>query len=638
VNVEGIPPELKELDQWVVWRYEERDGKRTKVPYDAKSSGSPRRARVNDPSTWAPFETACEAVADTADAGIAFVFTEDDDFAGVDADDCIDETGAPNEHARALIRALDSYTEVSPSGSGIKAIVRGSLPSAVKRPEVEMYDRGRLFTVTGRHVDGTPTTVNPAQPYLDFLHAHYAPPVVPKSAAPESPAISDAWVEIKAKAAANGEKLERLWKGDTSDYGSGSEADMALASILAFWTQDAEQLERLMWKTGLVRDKWDRHDYLPNTIEKAIETTTARWEGPQPGEKEPRQLPPPEDLAGVLDEVEAAFRRYTFMPEVAYVVLPLWAAHTHAFDRFPTTPRLHLTSPEKQCGKTRVLEVLGPLCRETIQTSSITPAVLFRAIDKWAPTLLVDEVDNVFGGRDKSERVTEILAVLNTGYRKGASALRTTGENHEPRKFATFAPVALAGIRDLPDTVADRAVRVALQRAKPGEVEPFEIGHDDEILRELGLRLASSVANVETPTERAWREGLGDREADCWAPLFSIAAAAGGEWAERAHSAARELHERRAETPIEDTGTLLLRDVVAIFAATDDDAMTPEVLRERLINLEESPWRDYSLAARGFTTRRMALLLTPYGVESVKSNGVRGYRRASVEAAGERFV
>jgi len=167
-----IPAELRELEQWVVWRSEERDGKRTKVPYRPASPST--RANTTDPSTWGSYDAAAGV---TGVDGIGFVFSEDDPYAGVDFDGCVDGEDV-EPHVANLMRQLDSYTELSPSGTGLHTIVKAKLNGGRRRTsktpwgaEFEHYDRGRFFCMTGRHLRDTPRTVNERQVQLERVGA-----------------------------------------------------------------------------------------------------------------------------------------------------------------------------------------------------------------------------------------------------------------------------------------------------------------------------------------------------------------------------------------------------------------------------------------------------------------------------------
>lgn len=148
-----VPDDLAEYDSWVVWRYETRDGKPTKVPYQV----SGRRADSTDPGTWTTYENALAAFEQQPErfAGIGFVFSAADPFAGVDLDNCINDAGSLAPWASRIVeRFADTHIEVSPSGQGLKIFCRGSLPRNVAKVPVgdggiELYDHKRFFTVTG---------------------------------------------------------------------------------------------------------------------------------------------------------------------------------------------------------------------------------------------------------------------------------------------------------------------------------------------------------------------------------------------------------------------------------------------------------------------------------------------------------
>lgn len=151
IQVEHIPQELKAHPQWVVWKWEERDGKPTKPPYDPKTG---KRASHSDPSTWGTFDQAVKAL-DRGFDGIGFVFTGEDLFCGIDLDDCRNPaSGEIEPWAVKLIKEFDSYTEISPSKTGLKIFLKGKLPGGgVKTKHVEVYDKLRFFTVTGDRYD-----------------------------------------------------------------------------------------------------------------------------------------------------------------------------------------------------------------------------------------------------------------------------------------------------------------------------------------------------------------------------------------------------------------------------------------------------------------------------------------------------
>lgn len=275
---EQIPAELKGEERWVCWQTETRDGKSTKVPVDPQTG---EYASVSTPATWSTISAAWEYCRQSESVdGIGFVFRENGPYAGVDLDDCRDPvTGDVEDWAVDVLRRLDSYTERSPSGTGFHVIVKGAVPNGGNRNgDLEMYDRNRYFTVTGDRVPGAPTTVEHREEALRAVHEEYIADTksdttpVPAQDRPNV-SIADAELLEKAKNAANGDKFQRLWNGDTSDYPSHSEADQALCMMLAFWTGgDPQRIERLFARSGLVRGKWrERLDYRERTIQTALQ-------------------------------------------------------------------------------------------------------------------------------------------------------------------------------------------------------------------------------------------------------------------------------------------------------------------------------------------------------------------------------
>ena len=262
LNLGKLPVEILESARAVLWKYEIRKGKRTKVPY--VPSDPFRRASVTDPSTWGSFPEACDAFEDGKADGVGIVLG--DGLVGVDLDRCRDpQTGVIEPHALTIIKPLGSYTEISPSGRGVHILMRGSLPAGRRRKgTVEMYERARYFTVTGAHLSMTPTTIEDRTAELAIIHAelfnsgtnadgpaasnHYAVPAT----------LDDQRLIELARGARNGAAFSRLWDGGTSDYASPSEADLALCNHLAFYTGcDSAQMDRLYRQSDLMRQKWD---------------------------------------------------------------------------------------------------------------------------------------------------------------------------------------------------------------------------------------------------------------------------------------------------------------------------------------------------------------------------------------------
>jgi putative DNA primase/helicase len=277
---------IRDLRQWVCWLSEERDGKLTKIPYSPLTGG---KASSTNPTTWAGYSEAVAAYRERGYDGIGFVFTKDDEFVGVDLDHCLDsETGEIEAWAREIIDELGSYTEVSPSGTGVHILLRATLPDGRNRKgPIEIYGHGRYFTVSGRHLEGTPRTIENRQEQILALRRRVlGEPASANGYGPARPLVgsglSDQEILVKAAAAENGEKFRQLWAGDTNDYTSVSEADQALCSLLAFWTgPDPARIDELFRQSGLYREKWGRADYRERTVSKALEGKTEFYQPTQ---------------------------------------------------------------------------------------------------------------------------------------------------------------------------------------------------------------------------------------------------------------------------------------------------------------------------------------------------------------------
>ena len=277
-----IPASLKAIPQWVCWKAVERDGKTTKIPVNP-STGDP--ASSTDPNTWADYPTAC-TYAEQYELGIGFVFTPNDSLVGVDLDKCRDsETGMIEPWAQTMIEQLNSYTEISPSGTGFHIYVEGKLPAGHRRRErIEMYDQGRFFTVTGQQLPGTPKLIEDRSVELTELHAELFPVVTAKSqvTSPTRLSLSDEDILSLARKAKNQEKFTQLWVGNwEGPYPSPSEADSALCCHLVFYTRDVCQVDRLFRRSGLMRPKWDEvhgeSTYGERTINNALALVTETY-------------------------------------------------------------------------------------------------------------------------------------------------------------------------------------------------------------------------------------------------------------------------------------------------------------------------------------------------------------------------
>jgi hypothetical protein len=279
-----IPEELRALPNWVVWNPEKRTNTNgvaltTKVPYNARSGC---HAKSNDPRTWSRFDEA-KAALKGGYAGLGFCLTTP--YVGVDLDGCR-SNGRDEPWAAEIISELASYTELSPSGRGVRVIAKGELPDGRRQKDmggdhhgVGLYDaaRGRYLTMTGNCISGNGIIAD-CTAELRRIHERLFSPTAkatPKAKDGSIPLHDEQLIE-RALNAKDGGKFSRLWNGEwESDYASQSEADLALAMKLAFWAgRDAGRIDALFRRSKLMRDKWNREDYRERTISAALERQT----------------------------------------------------------------------------------------------------------------------------------------------------------------------------------------------------------------------------------------------------------------------------------------------------------------------------------------------------------------------------
>lgn len=267
----NIPLELQSLRQWINWRYEYTDdGKPTKIPLNPING---HKAAVTNPLDWNTFDRA--VYASQWCNGIGFVFTKSDPYIGVDDDTAKSVSAAQHDFQNIDLRKFCTYGELSPSGQGTHYIFRGRLNSSGRRRSgIEIYDNARFFTFTGNIINNYPIADAPNELFeLYDLLGRQRQPSVNDFSFPQTHA-DNAIVE-HASSALNGAKFRDLWEGRWElHYGnlSQSEADQALVNILAFYTQNHDQLKRLFQLSALgKRKKAQRSDYLNWTIKKALD-------------------------------------------------------------------------------------------------------------------------------------------------------------------------------------------------------------------------------------------------------------------------------------------------------------------------------------------------------------------------------
>lgn len=314
VLYDNIPAELREKTQWAVWRWVWPQGKNrwTKLPIDAKNGNN---AKSDDKETWSTFERAMAYYKAKKDSpalrvdGILFCPVEDDGLVLLDPDDCRDpETGEIDPWAKDIYERINSYTEISPSETGFHIITRGKLRAEGRKSgALDWFDKNHFVAMTG-HILGERTTIKRKPNALNELHSE----MFAKKETLGSPSVGERVPltdeQIMEKAAKkHGDKFQKLWKGEWKRikprYPSWSEAVFGLCGMLSFWSGDAEQINRLVEKSGMYplnREKWDRIG--KGAIAKILRKRTTFYTGGKKGETDKEVPLENESIAPITTE------------------------------------------------------------------------------------------------------------------------------------------------------------------------------------------------------------------------------------------------------------------------------------------------------------------------------------------------
>jgi putative DNA primase/helicase len=347
--------------------------------------------------------------------------------------------------------------------------------------------------------------------------------------------------------------------------------------------------------------------------------------------------PEPVDPAKLLNDIASIIRRFIVCNEEISHAVTLWIAMTWFIDVVDVAPLAVITAPEKRCGKSVLLSLLGKLTARAITASSISPAALFRAIDKWHPTLLIDEADTFMKDNE------ELRGLLNSGHtRDSAYVIRTVGDNFTPTKFNTWGAKALAGIGHVADTLMDRAVILELRRKLSNEkserIRQAEPGLFDDLRAKLA-RFSDDYSEQVRQARPPLPESLNDRAQDNWEPLLAIAMTAGNEWLRIGTTAALKLS--GSEGASQTIGTELLSDIQEIFEEKQIDRISTAELIKALCADDEKPWSTYN---RGLPIkpRQLSKKLKGYDIQSktvrIGSGTAKGYEKSQFEDAFFRYA
>lgn len=379
---------------------------------------------------------------------------------------------------------------------------------------------------------------------------------------------------------------------------------------------------------------------------KAESKTSGRLQGEPVTLYEPEPWHEPVDGAVVLTDIAEVIMRHMAIREVDAYTVALWCAHAHIFEVFSHTPRLAISAPAPECGKTVLLKgLIGNLVSRPTPADNITPAPFFRMAASHQPTFLIDEVDAWL------KEDSQLPAAINAGWESDGQTVRCQGDGFEVRMFSTHTPVAMAGIqlaKKLKPATIDRCLFIELQRAAPGEIaEYYDRRKHDQFLNELCRRLCrwtSDHYEVLKDHDPVMPAGVLNRLADKWRPLFAVAGVAGGTWTERA---TRALLAGGSGNTLSKEMQLLL-DIQAVL---DPKLHEPGIFTDELIRglcaSEDSLWLDYNFrerdpAERRIKPRQLAGLLKDFKCvpETLRRSNERrkGYYSRKLDAAIKRYL
>jgi hypothetical protein len=350
----------------------------------------------------------------------------------------------------------------------------------------------------------------------------------------------------------------------------------------------------------------------------------------------PNQIVP----AQLLDEIANVIHSFIILDAEEADAVVLWIALTWFIDVVEVLALLLINAPELGCAKSTLLDLVGRMSARSLSTSNTSTAALFRAIELWKPTLLIDEIDTFI------RENYELKGLINAGHsRSSAYVLRTVGENHEPKRFNLWGAKAFAGItleKHLPASTMSRGILINMRRKMRHEtvnrLRHTEPGLFENIVSKLA-RFSDDYSQQVRLARPVLPDGLNDRARDNWEPLLAIAACAGPEWEKRAIAAALELS-GAGESSVS-IGNELLADIQYIFESKGVDKISTADLIDELIDDDENPWATYN-RGKPITARQLAKHLSGYGIKSKtvrhKQGTPKGYDLGQFEDVFARYL
>jgi hypothetical protein len=570
----------------------------------------------------------------------------------IDGDATIVETSPGNRHLWLFVRRALSAVDAKPLGDRIRRATGADhntavttqparLPGLINFPDARKRARGRTIAATKLIAVSdrlwVPTEIE-ATFSTDEIQAAKTQPRRKAAGAPNRGAPHRSTPRRKAIA-----KAKIAAKVNPKTDRSAAFHGAVCAAAAAGMTPDQVEAEMREHPEGSQQKYLEGTDRLKEEVARSFEKVEQQQRQQEEEQAQRAEAGKGIDGAELLNRIYEFYGRFIAYPDRhSQVAHTLWTAHCHLIDQFETTPRLAFISPEPASGKTRALEITELLVPNPILAVNVSPAYLIRKVAAGeGVTILFDEIDTVFGPRAK-ENNEDVRALLNAGYRRGAVVGRCVmqGSTAITEELPAFAPVALAGLGTLPDTVLSRSIIIRMQRRAPDEViESYRRRqHAEEGERLCGQLAAWAAAVADRIAVPEMPDGITDRDADCWEALFAVADAAGDPWPDAARRCAVALVLLFREEGEERRGVRLLTDMRTVLG--DNDQLATSTILDKLHALDESPWAD--IRGKPLNDRGLAMRLRPYRIKPrtirVGDATPRGYRRTDFVSAWKRYL
>lgn len=341
------------------------------------------------------------------------------------------------------------------------------------------------------------------------------------------------------------------------------------------------------------------------------------------------------DGGELVAEILETIQRFCILPGHSAVIAAFWVLHSHAHDTADISPILSVLSPEKRCGKSTFAAVIAAMAPKPMHLVGVSPAVIFRVIEAYKPTLVVDEGDTFLSENE------EMRGLLNGGHNRATAYVwRCHGDDNTPTRFTVWAPKLIAMIGTPPDTVLDRSVVVNLRRKTADEhVDRFHNRRAKSLLP-IAQKAARWVADNVRALEMAdpsLPDDLNDRAQDNARALVAIADLIGGRWPDTLRNALVRSHAKLAEDEPASKGVLLLTDIQEILGTWKGATIKSAELVNALVDLAEAPWAEWRRGTP-ITARGVATILKAFNVKPSRDRMGRFYTVADFADAFARYL